>query len=80
MSSRVTESENLILESARTKIENYGVLGLRVAEVAARAHCSITQIDRRFEDRNGFLARALGDIYEESVEQCENTRMTEHTI
>jgi AcrR family transcriptional regulator len=50
MSSRVTESENLILESARTEIEKHGVLGLRVAEVAARAHCSITQIDRRFED------------------------------
>lgn len=68
MSSRVTENENLILESARIEIENHGVLGLRVAEVAARAHCSITQIYRRFADRNGLLARVLGDIYEESVE------------
>lgn len=67
-SHRSVESETAILRSARIEIEEQGILGLRVAEVAARANCSITQIYRYFTDRNGLLARVLGDIYEETLE------------
>lgn len=56
-----------ILESARKEIESEGILGLRVAEVAAGANCSVTQIYRYFGDRDGLLARVLGDYYEESL-------------
>jgi AcrR family transcriptional regulator len=68
-SHRSLESETAILQSARVEIEEQGILGLRVAEVAARANCSITQIYRYFTDRNGLLARVLGDIYEETLER-----------
>ena len=56
-----------ILRSARQEIESAGILGLRVAEVAAGANCSITQIYRYFGDRDGLLARVLGDYYEETL-------------
>lgn len=65
-------SKASILRSARHEIEENGILGLRVAEVAAGANCSITQIYRYFGDRNGLLARVLGDMYEEIV--CGSTQ------
>lgn len=58
-------TERLILESARTELTRNGILGLRVAEVARGASCSITNIYRYFVNRDGLLARLLGDIYEE---------------
>jgi len=58
-------SKESILWSARKEITANGILGLRVAGVAAGANCSITQIYRYFGDRNGLLARVLGDMYEE---------------
>lgn len=57
--------EQAILESARREIELNGILGLRVAEVAAGANYSLTQVYRYFGDRDGLLARVLGDIYDE---------------
>lgn len=62
---RAMQSQQAILESARREIERNGILGLRVADVAEGANCSITQIYRYFDDRNGLLARVLGDLYEE---------------
>jgi len=62
-----------ILASARKEILKQGILGLRVADVASDANTSITQIYRFFRNRDGLLARVLGDIYDEqsqmSVEQ-----------
>ena len=58
-------SEELILQSARQELARTGILGLRVASVAEGAHCSITNIYRYFGDRDGLLARVLGDMYEE---------------
>lgn len=62
-----------ILASARREILKQGILGLRVADVASDANTSITQIYRFFRNRDGLLARVLGDIYDEqsqmSVEQ-----------
>lgn len=54
-----------ILRSARRQIEDHGILGLRVADVASGAFSSVTQIYRYFGNRDGLLARVLGDIYEE---------------
>jgi AcrR family transcriptional regulator len=59
-----------ILRSARREIERNGILGLRVADVASGANCSITQIYRYFGDRNGLLARVLGDMYDEFTENA----------
>lgn len=54
-----------ILASARIEILKQGILGLRVADVASDANCSITQIYRFFRNRDGLLARVLGDIYDD---------------
>lgn len=58
----------MILDSARRELARSGILGLRVAEVANGAHCSITNIYRYFGDRDGLLARVLGDMYDEFTE------------
>jgi AcrR family transcriptional regulator len=60
--------EQEILESARREILSQGILGLRVADVAASANTSITQIYRLFRNRDGLLSRILGDIYDEQSE------------
>lgn len=57
-----------ILASARRNIEEHGILGLRVADVAEQAFSSVTQIYRYFGNRDGLLARVLGDIYEEYLD------------
>lgn len=73
---RKSERENqedpreLILRSARAEIEKNGILGLRVAEVAANAHYSVSIIYRYFGDRDGLLAQVLGDIYEEILDRA----------
>lgn len=59
--------EQAIIESARREIELNGILGLRVADVAAGANYSLTQVYRYFGDRDGLLARVLGDLYDEIV-------------
>lgn len=58
-----------ILRSARAEIEKHGILGLRVADVAANAHYSVSIIYRYFGDRDGLLAQVLGDLYEEILER-----------
>ena len=65
MPSSPRPTDVLILESARQELARSGILGLRVAEVASGAHCSVTNIYRYFGDRDGLLARVLGDMYEE---------------
>lgn len=61
-------AHKMLLQSARTEIEKHGVLGLRVLDVAAGAHCSVTQIYRYFGSRNGLIAHALGDLYQEILD------------
>lgn len=60
-----TDSKKRILESARTEILKNGIIGMRVSDVARGADTSITLIYRYFVDRNGVLARVLGDMYDE---------------
>jgi AcrR family transcriptional regulator len=57
-----------ILQSAREELLTNGILGLRVADVAAKSNTSITQIYRFFRNRDGLLARVLGDIYDEETQ------------
>lgn len=59
------DSKTRILESARTEILKNGIIGMRVSDVARGADTSITLIYRYFVDRNGVLARVLGDMYDE---------------
>ena len=63
-------SRDAILASARREIERAGILGLRVADVASGANSSITQIYRFFKNRDGLLARVLGDMYDEFTENA----------
>ena len=56
-----------IRAAARTEIVDRGVLGLRVAQVATRAECSIATIYLHFGDRIGLLAEVLLDIYTEEL-------------
>jgi len=63
------DPRDLILRSARAEIEKNGILGLRVAEVAANAHYSVSIIYRYFGDRDGLLAQVLGDMYEEILDR-----------
>jgi len=64
------DPRDLILRSARAEIEKNGILGLRVAEVAANAHYSVSIIYRHFGDRDGLLAQVLGDLYEEILDRA----------
>lgn len=75
---RAQASRALIAESARAELELNGVLGLRVAEVAKNANCSMTQIYRYFGSRDGLLAQVLGDMYEEFLH--ESTRRYMETL
>lgn len=61
----VVQARDAILQSALHEIERVGILGLRVADVAKGANCSITQIYRYFGDRDGLLAQVLGDLYQD---------------
>jgi len=59
------DSLTAILTSTHKLLLSQGILGLRVADVASDANCSITQIYRFFRNRDGLLARVLGDIYDD---------------
>ena len=60
-----TDSKHRILDSARKEILEKGIIGMRVQDVAKGADTSITLIYRYFVDRNGVLARVLGDMYDD---------------
>lgn len=62
---RAGRTRDAIKSSARHELALHGILGLRLADVAERAHTSITAIYRHFGDRDGLLADVLGDIYED---------------
>lgn len=70
------DPRELILRSARAEVEKNGILGLRVAEVAANAHYSVSIIYRYFSDRDGLLAQVLGNLYEEILDRAANRLAT----
>ena len=63
-----SDARVLLLKSARNEIEQYGVLDFRISRVATAANCSVTQIYRYFGSRNGIVAQALADLYQEILE------------
>ena len=60
-----TGSRERILQATRARIKQDGIIGLRVADVAKDAETSITLIYKYHRDRDGLLARVLGDMYSE---------------
>jgi len=59
------ESRERILQATRARLKQDGIIGLRVADVAKDAETSITLIYKYHRDRDGLLARVLGDMYSE---------------
>ena len=59
------DSRERILIATRARIKQDGIIGLRVADVAKDAETSITLIYKYHRDRDGLLARVLGDMYSE---------------
>lgn len=62
-----SDTRQTILDSARQEIDEFGIIGLRLARVAERAHVSIPLVSRHFGGRDGLLAVVLGDWYDEFV-------------
>ena len=54
-----TSTRDRIVQSALDEIERNGIVGLRVADVAANAGVSVPLIYRYFRDRDGLLADVL---------------------
>jgi len=62
------ELRSRVLAAARQEVVDRGILGLRVANIARGAGCSITSMYRYFGSRDGVLAEVLLQLYEESFE------------
>ena len=58
-------SRERIIAAAQEQIELKGILGLRVQDVAEKAGVSVPLIYKYFGDRDGILAEALGQMFEE---------------
>ena len=54
-----TNTRDRILQCALAEIEKNGIVGMRVADVAARAEVSVPLIYKYFRDRDGLLAEVL---------------------
>jgi AcrR family transcriptional regulator len=55
------------VEAAQEEVEEKGILGLRVQDVAEKARVSVPLIYKYFGDRDGLLAEALGSMFEQFV-------------
>ena len=63
------ETRARIVASATREIDEVGILGLRMARIAKNAGVTIPLISKYFGGRDGLLAVALGDWYENFVTQ-----------
>lgn len=63
----VPTSRMRIMGAARAQIEDKGIMGLRVQDVADAAGVSVPLIYKYFGDRDGLLAQTLGAMYDEFV-------------
>lgn len=61
------EASNRIRKSALEQIEQNGIIGMRIADVAAGANCSVALVYKYFGDRDNLLAEVLGQRYEEHL-------------
>ena len=62
---------DLIVTAARREIEDRGIVGLRVQEVARQANCSVSLIYRHFTSRDGLLAHVLTEDYARNIDRWE---------
>lgn len=62
-----TSKYELIVAGARKEIEERGIVGLRVQEVARQANCSVSLIYRHFTSRDGLLAHVLTEDYARNI-------------
>ena len=65
------DSRARIIAAAKHELHEVGILGLRVQDVANRAGTSVSLIYKYFEDRDGLLARVLGDMHDERIDHWE---------
>lgn len=63
------DSVQRIRESALNVIQQSGILGLRVADVAAGANVSVALVYKYFGDRDGLLAGVLGEAIVQQFEE-----------
>lgn len=66
---KISEVKQRIVAAAHEEIRDRGILGLRVANVAARSGCSVASMYRFFGGRDVLLAEVLMALYEESFER-----------
>ncbi len=59
-----TDSVSRIRRSALAEIQRSGILGLRLADVAAGADVSVPLIYKYFGDRDGLIGDVLGEVIE----------------
>lgn len=59
------ESRDRIVTAALDEIRTKGILGLRIADVAAKAGVSQSAIHKFYRDRDGLLVKVLGDLLRE---------------
>jgi AcrR family transcriptional regulator len=62
-----TSKYDLIVAAARHEIEDRGIVGLRVQEVARHASCSVSLIYKHFISRDGLLAHVLTEDYARNI-------------
>ena len=65
------DSRQRIIAAAKHELQEVGILGLRVQEVAKKADTSVALIYKYFEDRDGLLAQVLGDMHDERIDNWE---------
>ena len=76
-----TETPNArerIIAAAKHELQEFGILGMRVQEVAKLADTSVSLIYKYFEDRDGLLAQVLGDMHDERIDNWE--KMFAHAL
>ena len=66
---KIFDKKRRIVAAAHEEITARGILGLRVANVAARSGCSVASMYRYFGGRDVLLAEVLMALYEESFER-----------
>lgn len=64
---RTPNSRQRIVAAGRSEVEERGILGLRVQDVALKADVSVPLIYKYFGDRDGLLAAVLSEMFEELV-------------
>lgn len=60
-------SRERIADAARTEIEEKGILGLRVQDVARKANVSVPLIYKYYGDRDGLLCEVLSRLFTETT-------------